>query len=112
MAQTTSTTTGTVIAANPSTMKILSQIPNSMITTTATNSPTIATTALTSTTTATNSLTIATTAPSSTIETIESVQSVTTKALSTTSDIEGNAYLNYYNIIACCQLKTIHYSNC
>ena len=99
MAQTT--TTGTVIAANPLTMKILSQTPNSMITTAATKSPAIATTALSSTTTATNSLTIATTAPSSTIETIESVQSITTIALSTTSDIEGNAYLNYY--IACCQ---------
>ena len=93
MAQTT--TTGTVIAANPSTMKILSQTPNSMITTTAINSPTIATTASSSTTTATNSLTIATTAPSSTTETIESIQSTTTTALSTTSDIEGNVYLNF-----------------
>ena len=89
MAQTT--TTGTVIAANPSTMKILSQTPNSMITTTATNS-----------------LTIATTVPSSTIETIEST---TTTALSTTSDVEGNVYLNFYNI-AYYQLKTIHYSSC
>ena len=94
MAQTT--TTGTIIAANPSTMKILSQTSNSMTTTTAINSPTIAKTAPSSATTnATNSPIIATTVPSSTIETIETVQSITTTALSTTSDIEGNVYLNF-----------------
>ena len=70
------TTTNGIIAANPSTMKIPSQVPNSTIATTAPIS------------------TIATTVPFSTIATTESVP--TTTDLSTTSDIEGTMdYISY-----------------
>ena len=73
------TTTNGIIAANPSTMKIPSQVPNSTIATTAPIS------------------TIATTVPFSTIATTESVP--TTTDLSTTSDIEGT--MDYISHCTC-----------